>query len=215
MGFFGTRSTSTSNSSNKSSFTAADDRRQNYQATSKTKISKKAKAKVQTDKDNDSRNKLSNYKVKKVPAIIPGSTILNAGIKVRQKTFEVNRDYFRKNVVGKNNYKDTIESYESYIKGRSGGSLDAMGRDTNIGSGNTTSNGPNPQGIQLAKAATGTATVKGPKEIQKDAANTTAIKMTAAQINVANKRKGRRVTQKNTSSGITEEYKLSKKVLLA
>ena len=211
MGFFGTRSTSTSNSSNKSSFTAADDRRQNYQATSKTKISKKAKAKVQTDRDNDSSDKLSNYKVKKVPAIIPGSTILNAGIKVRQKTFEVNRDYFRKNVVGKNNYKDTFESYESYIKGRSGGSLDAMGRDLNTGSGNDN----NPQGIQLAKAATGTATVKGPKDIQKDAANTTAIKMTAAEINIANKRKGRRVTQKNTSSGITEEYKLSKKVLLA
>jgi len=214
VGFFGTRSTSTSNSSNKSSFTAADDRRQNYQATSKTKISKKAKAKVQTDRDNDSSDKLSNYKVKKVPAIIPGSTILNAGIKVRQKTFEVNRDYFRKNVVGKNNYKDTFESYESYIKGRSTGKLDAMGRVINTGVARGGGNDNNTQGIQLAKAATGTATVKGPKEIQKDAANTTVTKMSAGQINIANKRKGRIKTNITAKKTLDKNYTLSQKTLL-
>ena len=202
MGFFGNRS---------SSEQAKDSNRERQRETSKyTKVSQKAKDKVKTDRDNDSRDKLSNYKVKKVPAFIPGSTILNAGQKVRQKTFEVNRDYYRDKVVGKPGYKDTFEDYEKYIKGRGQGNLDAMGRTINTGGGNDN----NPQGIQLAKAATGTATVKGPAEIQKTAANTTAIKMTAAEINVANKRKARKQTQKTGATGITEEYKLSKKILL-
>ena len=205
MGFFGSRS---------SSEQSKDSNRERQRETSKyTKVSKKAKAKVQTDRDNDSRDKLANYKVpvKKIPAIVPGSTLLNMiPQKVSQKSFEVNRDYFVKNVAGKNGYKNTFESYESYIKGRSGGNLDAMGRATN-------NNGGGNEGIQLAKAATGSATVKGPGEIQKSAANTkgtTDTTMTAAQINIANKRKGKKVTNQTAKTVLTEDYKLSKKKLL-
>ena len=107
-------------------------------------VSKKAKAKVQTDKDNDSRDKLSNYEIKKIPAFLPAATILNVAEKFRQKGFESNRDYFREKVVGKNDYKDTFESYENYIKGRSTGKLDAMGRGINTGSGNDNRDDNNP-----------------------------------------------------------------------
>ena len=38
--------------------------------------------------------------------------------------------------------------------------------------------------------------------------------MTAAQINVANKRKGKRVTNQTAKTVLTDDYKLSKKKLL-
>ena len=71
-----------------------------------------------------------------------------------------------------------------------------------------------PEGIELAKAATGSATILGPAEIQKTAANTTAIKMSAAQTNVANKRKGRKATNLTAKSGLNDNYTLSSKSLL-
>jgi len=205
VGFFGTRSTNTGSSNREKG--AAKNRTQ--------KVSKKAKDKVQRDRDNDSRKKLDNYKVKKLPAIIPGSTILNALTeKVRQKTFEVNRDYYREKVVGKPGYKDTFEDYEKYITGRGQGNLDAMGRTINTGGGGR----DNPQGIEIAKAATGTATTTGPNEIQRDATNTIttkdAKKNTTAAILVANKRKSRKSTINTSATGLAENYTLAKKKLL-
>jgi hypothetical protein len=75
----------------------------------------------------------------------------------------------------------------------------------------------NPQGIELAKSATGSATILGPAEIQKTAANnkgTTDTTTTAALTNIANKRKGKRETNKTAKKVLTEDYKLSKKILL-
>ena len=205
MGFFGSRS---------SSEQAKDSNRERQRETSKyTKVSQKAKDKVKTDRDNDSQNKLATYKVpvKKIPAFIPGSTILNMiPQKLSQKSFEVNRDYFVENVAGKRGFKNTFEDYKKYITSRGQGDIDASGRTINTGGGGN-------EGIQLAKAATGSATVKGPGEIQKDAANnkgTTDTTMTAAQINIANKRKGKKVTNQTAKTVLTEDYKLSKKKLL-
>ena len=201
MGFFGSRS---------SNEQAKDSNRERQRETSKyTKVSKKAKDKVKSDKakDNASAFKDMKYEGSKAPSIL-AKVLDYTG--VSEKSFEVNRDYFVKNVAGKNGYKNTFESYESYIKGRSGGNLDAMGRATN-------NNGGGNEGIELAKAATGSATVKGPGEIQKDAANnkgTTDTTMTAAQINIANKRKGKKVTNQTAKTVLTEDYKLSKKKLL-
>ena len=76
----------------------------------------------------------------------------------------------------------------------------------------------NYQGIELAKASTTSATILGPGEIQKEAANNvkgpTTTEMTAGQISLANKRKGRRATMLTSATGATEEYKLSKKSIL-
>ena len=209
MGFFGSRS---------SSEQEKDNNRERQRETSKyTKVSQNAKDKVQTDRDNDSRDKLSNYKVKKVPAIIPGSTILNAGQKFRQKTFEINRDYYRDNVVGKPGYKDTFEDYEKYITGRGTGNLDAMGRTIKSSGGGGGGSGNQNQGIELAKSATGTATTTGPGEIQKTATNTITTKdakKNSIETLLANKRKGRRTTNITSATGLEDNYTLAKKKLL-
>jgi hypothetical protein len=87
---------------------------------------------------------------------------------------------------------------------------------SNTGGGNGRDN--NPQGIELAKASTTSATILGPKEIQKEAANTikgpTTTEMTADQILLANKRKGRKITNITGATGLAKKYTLSKKTLL-
>ena len=195
MGFFGNRS---------SSEQAKDSNRERQRETSKyTKVSQKAKDKVKSDKakDNASAFKDMKYEGSKAPSIL-AKVLDYTG--VSEKTFNVNKSYYEKNVVGKNNFTASPDDFKKYMTSR--------------GSGKVTDGGSNnPQGIELAKAATGSATVKGPGEIQKDAANnkgTTDNTMTAAQINVANKRKGKKVTNQTAKKVLTEDYKLSKKILL-
>ena len=76
----------------------------------------------------------------------------------------------------------------------------------------------NPQGIELAKASTTSATILGPAEIQKEATNKikgpTTTEMSADQINLANKRKGRRATNITAKKTLDKNYTLSKKTLL-
>ena len=85
---------------------------------------------------------------------------------------------------------------------------------------NTRGNGGdnNPQGIELAKASTTSATILGPAEIQKEAANNikgpTTTEMSADQITLANKRKGRRTTNITAKKTLANNYTLSKKTLL-
>ena len=76
------------------------------------------------------KSQLDNYQVKKVPAIIPFSTILNTAQKLRQKSFEANRKFYQEKVLkskNKSGYVDTLESYESYMKDRLAGKTDAYG----------------------------------------------------------------------------------------
>lgn len=76
------------------------------------------------------KSQLDNYEVGKVPAFIPGSTILNAAQDLRQKSFEANRKFFREKVLTSKNrgkYVDTLESYSSYMKARGAGTADAYG----------------------------------------------------------------------------------------
>ena len=74
------------------------------------------------------------------------------------------------------------------------------------------------QGIELAKASTGSATILGPAEIQKEATNNisgpTTTEMSADQITLANKRKGRRSTNITAKKTLAKNYTLSKKTLL-
>ena len=204
MGFFGTRSTNTGSSNREKG--AAKNRTQ--------KVSKKAKDKVQRDRDNDSRDKLTNYQIPK--SEMPGALGigLNATRDIRQKSFEVNRDYYRDKVVGKPGYKDTFEDYEKYIKGRSQGNLDAMGRTINTGGGGR---GNRNEGIELAKGATGTATTTGPAEIQKTATNTMTTKdakKNSTDTLLATKRKGKKSTNLTSATGLDDDYTLAKKKLL-
>ena len=83
---------------------------------------------------------------------------------------------------------------------------------------NGSGNDNQPKGIELAKASTGSATILGPGEIQKEAANNvkgpTTTEMSADQIALANKRKGRRSTNITAKKTLAKNYKLSEKTLL-
>ena len=81
----------------------------------------------QQQKDDAGKRALDTAKVQKAPPFIPGAIVFNALTPVRQKSFEKNREYFRKNVVGKG-YKNTLGDYKRYISGRGTGKVDAMGR---------------------------------------------------------------------------------------
>ena len=76
----------------------------------------------------------------------------------------------------------------------------------------------NPQGIEFAKASTTSATILGPAEIQKEAANNvkgpTTTEMSADQILLGNKRKGRMLTNITAKKTLANNYTLSKKSLL-
>ena len=83
---------------------------------------------------------------------------------------------------------------------------------------NGSGNDNQPKGIELAKASTGSATILGPGEIQKEAANNvkgpTTTEMSADEISLANKRKGRRSTNITAKKTLANNYTLSKKSLL-
>ena len=85
-GDFSSRTTTTKattkKASTKKTTTRKSNARENYRsnAYAKTQVSQKAKNKVKTDRDKDSSQKLTDYKVGKVPFFYPGSTILNSSI---------------------------------------------------------------------------------------------------------------------------------------
>lgn len=151
-------------------------------------------------------------------------TILDSvtGATKKNKEFMVN-NYNR---IGKNyNLPDrkvfdqmsTEEKNKTYSEMRSTfqrNNLDPFGES--IGGGNGKDN--NAQGIELAKSATGSATILGPGEIQKQASNNisgpTTAEMSADQIALANKRKGRRSTNVTAKTTLANNYTLSKKTLL-
>ncbi len=75
----------------------------------------------------------ANYTYKP-PEFIP-SIVGNIYSKtIGEKTFNVNKAYYERNVIGKINpatgkaYSANVEEFQSYMKGRTGGTLDAMGR---------------------------------------------------------------------------------------
>ena len=97
-----------------------------YQSSVSGKQARASKEKVQASND---KAKLDNYQVPKSNTGIKTLDLaLNVTQPVRQKTFEVNRDYYKENIAGKRGYKDTFTDYQRYITGRGQGTLDAMGR---------------------------------------------------------------------------------------
>ena len=215
MGSIGSGGTKTKTKSKTTNTTnnREDNRTSQYTNYSTTQIAS-GKAKVAADIAKDNKTAFDNmkYEGSKAPSILArGLDYLG----ISGKAFDKNKAYYEKNVSGKNNFTTSPEDYKKYMTARSSGSVDTLGRPTNNGSGNN--NIDNPQGIEFAKAATGSATISGPGEIQKNAANTkglTDTTMSAAQTNVANKRKGRRATNFTAKKTLDNNYTLSKKTLL-
>ena len=150
-------------------------RREEYRTSNAYKTSVTSKEKISTSKksfnDGVGKSNLDNLKVSKIPAFIPGSTILNAGLKFRQKTLDKNVEYF-KGLKRRNpnlSYDLTDTGYKSYMKDRLAGKIDASGnlnsgygrdRDNNIRTKKVTAGGqtiltttPTTAEVSQAKAA--------------------------------------------------------------
>ena len=211
--YSGTKSKSKSKSKTTSTTNNREDNRTSQYTNYSTTQVADGKAKVAADlaKDNATAFKNMKFKGSKAPSLLArGLDYLG----ISDKSFEANKAYYEKNVSGKNNFTTSPDDFKRYMTARGTGSIDAKGRSITGGGGN---NIDNPQGIEFAKAATGSATISGPGEIQKTAANTkglTDATMSAAQTNVANKRKGRKSTNITAKKTLDNNYTLSKKTLL-
>ena len=135
--------TSNSYSSTKSKTTTTnttgggDNNRETYRTTTYTKpIDPKVKArndlalKVAKQKKDAEAFKNMKYEPPKFVPSIAGKIFASL---VGEKTFEVNKSYYEKNVIGKRRsdgtfYSASPEDFKNYIRGRTGGTLDAMGR---------------------------------------------------------------------------------------
>ena len=165
------------------------------------------KENLNPQEDNYQKNKLDNYQIQNSDA--PGliGSILNLTKGARQKSFEVNRNYFQKNVVGKGNFKNTFEDYETYIKGRGAGTLDAMGRTISNQGGNDNNNQP----VIIEKNV-------GGKTIQTTEAKVAEDKKKATQYDErVTKKKGRSKNILTSKQGVMKtsaDYSLGKKSLL-
>jgi len=165
------------------------------------------KENLNPQEDNYQKNKLDNYQIQNSDA--PGliGSILNLTKGARQKSFEVNRNYFQKNVVGKGNFKNTFEDYETYIKGRGAGTLDAMGRTISNQGGNDNNNQP----VIIEKNV-------GGKTVQTTETKVAEDKKEATKYDERQtKKKGRKKNILTSSQGVMKtsaDYSLGKKSLL-
>jgi len=159
------------------------------------------------------KSKLDNYEIPKsdAPGVIGAA--LNLTQPLRQKSFEVNREYYQKNVVGKGNYKDTFDDYERYIKGRSEGKLDAMGRTI------TSTGGGDSKVTEAPKETVKTSMLSQPVEAEDETKVETVKKEKKEdEYDVRKiKKKGRRRNILTSSKGVTTvsaDYSLGKPSLL-
>ena len=154
---------------------------------------------------------LTNYKVKQVPIIGPVSLLANTltGTKLRQLSFEKNREFYRKKVLTSKNvgkYEDTLDSYKSYMKSRMSGETDAYG--------NPISKGGNGRPVVEKNVGGRTILAQAPTEAevsQSDAANAAETKLTKRRV----KARGRKMNIYTSASGQTKDKLiLGKKSLL-
>ena len=219
-------------------FTSADDNRQSYTSRSPTSKSKSTfktttssgggggqnsnynqytaytpaqvksgKAKVTADITKDNATAFDNLKfTKKFTPSILGMTLNVTGL--AEKGFYANKSYYEKNVMGKNNFTKSIDSYKDYMSKRGSGEIDAMGRAiSGGGNGGNTQPGitKNIGGSTIQTTAPTTAEVS-----QSEAANADA-----AALKV--KKRGRSQSIMTSSKGVTKtsaNYSLGKPSLL-
>jgi len=135
-GYSGAKTTSSKKSS--SSKTTSTPNPHTSSGSSKTSVASSSQIKASAEKVSlaTGKSKLDNYQVPKADTPF---FLLNLGLNMaqglRQKSFEINRSYFQKNVAGKLGYQDTFADYQRYITGRGQGTLDAMGRTIAKGDG--------------------------------------------------------------------------------
>ena len=183
--------------------------RENYRNTPAAKASAKKAATI--SKENKIKNDATafdnyTYTAPKFVGSILAKALDVTGI--AKKGFETNKAYYEKNVIGKNNFTKSIDSYKSYMSKRGSGEIDAMGRAiSGGGNGGNTQPGitKNIGGSTIQTTAPTTAEVS-----QSEAANADA-----AALKV--KKRGRSQSIMTSSQGVTKtspNYSLGKKSLL-
>lgn len=135
-GYSGAKTTSSKKSSSYKTTSTPNPHTSSGSSTTSVATSSQIKSSAQKTALATGQSQLNNYQVPKADTPF---FLLNLGLNMaqglRQKTFEINRDYYQKNVVGKLGYQNTLADYKRYITGRSQGTLDAMGRTIAKGDG--------------------------------------------------------------------------------
>ena len=144
------------------------------------------------------------------PKFVPGPIKVVTGA-IGEKTFNVNKQYYTRNVIGKTNpktgqaYAGTVEDFETYMRGRGSGELDAMGRTIN----RSDNDGG---GRVIIEKKIGGSTIL--TETKTEAEKTAEAKEDAEYDARKTKRRGRRRTILTSQTGATGNLQLSKPILL-
>ena len=126
---------------------------------------------------------------------------------IGEKSFNANKSYYEKNVVGKNNFTRSVDSYKDYMKKRGSGEIDSMGRTKRTGSGSDNNNVIN----EVTKNAPTVA------EVSQVTTADAAAEDTEANRLLKIKKRGRSKSILSGSQGVTKmaaDYSLGKKSLL-
>lgn len=195
----------------KTTFTNSDNNKVNYQTSTIGKANaKKAAAISKKNKMKKDMEDFANYTYeppKFVPSIV--GTVFSKVL--GEKTFNVNKEYYTKNVIGKTNpktgeaYAGTIDDFKTYMKGRGSGELDAMGRTIN----NRDNDGG---GRVVIEKNVGGSTIL--TETKTEAEKTADAKEDAEYDARKTKRRGRRQTILTSQSGASGNFVLGKRTLL-
>ena len=158
--------------------------------------------------------RLRNLKAPTVPASVPGSSFLNATQKLRQKTLDINIDYFEglKKRGAAKNYELSDIGYKQYMADRQAGKITASGnlkagfmRD---GDGNIMSTGNDgPPRVEVRNIGGRDVQVEAPTEAEVSQSSSTDTTYDARKT----KRRGRRMTILTRNAG---NFTLSKPTLL-
>ena len=204
----GSYNSSTNNSGRTQSY-GGDNNRENYRNTLAAKASAKKAATIsKANKIKNDATAFDNYAYttpKFVPSILAKALDVTG---LAEKGFYANKSYYEKNVMGKNNFTKSIDSYKDYMSKRGSGEIDAMGRAiSGGGNGGNTQPGitKNIGGSTIQTTAPTTAEVS-----QSEAANADA-----AALKV--KKRGRSQSIMTSSKGVTKtsaNYSLGKPSLL-
>ena len=180
--------------------------RESGAATNRTqKVSAEAKTKVAKDIAKDNATAFNNLRYTQSNTLL-GKIANTFGI--GEKSFNANKSYYEKNVVGKNNFTRSVDSYKDYMKKRGSGEIDSMGRTKRTGSGR----GDIQPGITKN---IGGRTIQTTAPTEAEVSQSEAANADAAALKV--KKRGRSASIMTSSQGVTKmaaDYSLGKKSLL-
>lgn len=193
----------------------SQDNKLNYLTSKKAKINTKKAAEIKAkNKIKKDMVDFANYTYQP-PEFMP-SIVGNVFASLfGEKTFKVNKAYYEKNVIGKMNpatnkpYSANIDEFKSYIKGRTGGTLDAMGR--------TISRNDNDSGQVVIEKKIGGNTILTQTPTSAEVSQAKATEQAAEDIETRKRRvkaKGRSPTILTGVTGATAGLTLGKPSLL-